>query len=259
MAEDPPTGVGNLKYNRLPLAVGRYRTGIPGWRVGCAGQGYPVRAPPTGPPWMSSIVSRRGHWHSASPPFGSDRDNTAPRRWTTPMQSLRRLIGPILLCVAVSAAIAQSQSQIDTATPRKAPSTSTKPPPPADNAPPTTALTLICHFSSGPRAGMIGDLTGVPAAAPVPAGSICSDGAGSTGMAVIPSTNAEASFWSDASRAGDVGAGQARSTICQFMSGPKAHGWHDYAPLPPAAIGSSCHDGMSSAGIVVATGHGQPY
>ena len=222
------------------------------------------------------------------------------------MQSLRRLIGPILLCVAVSEAIAQSQSQIDTATPQKAPSTCTntlridsadhasrakaalqgasesdcsddrsssslvtaspsrdgqinKPTPPADSAPPTTALTLICHFSSGPRAGMIGDLTGVPAAAPVPAGSICSDGAGSTGMAVIPSTNAEASVWSDASRAGSVGAGQARSTICQFMSGPKAHGWHDYAPLPPAAIGSSCHDGMSSAGIVVATGHGQSY
>ena len=32
MAEDSPTGVGNLKYNRLPLAVGRYRTGMPGLR-----------------------------------------------------------------------------------------------------------------------------------------------------------------------------------------------------------------------------------
>jgi len=255
---------------------------------------------------MSSIVSRRDHWHSAGARHSDrNRDNTAPKRWTTPMQSPRRLIGPILLCVVVSEAIAQSQSQIDTATPREARSTCThtlrsdsadhpshanaalqgagesgcpddrssslvaapssrdgqinKPPPPADSAPPATALTLICHFSSGPRAGMIGDLTGVPAAAPVPAGSICSDGAGSAGMAVIPSTNAEASFWSDASRAGGVSAGQARSTICQFMSGPKAHGWHDYAPLPPAAIGSSCHDGMSSAGIVVATGHGQSY
>ena len=49
------------------------------------------------------------------------------------------------------------------------------------------------------------------------------------------------------------------STICQFMSGPKAHGWHDYAPLAPAALGSACRDGAGSAGIVVAKGHGQQY
>ena len=129
---------------------------------------------------------------------------------------------------------------------------------PADRAPGPTALTLACYFSTGPRAGIIGDLTGVPGAAPAPVGSVCSDRAGSNGTAVTPGTNVTSS-WSGASRASGVGAGRAGSTICQFMSGPKAHGWHDYAPLPPAPIGSSCQDGMSSAGIVMASGHGQQY
>jgi hypothetical protein len=130
---------------------------------------------------------------------------------------------------------------------------------PADPAPSPTAQTSICYFSSGPRAGILGDLTGVPGAVPVPVGSVCSDGAGSNGTAVIPGTNVATSVWSGASRASGFGTGRAGSTICQFVSGPKAHGWHDYAPLPPAPIGSSCQDGMSSAGIVVASGHGQQY
>ena len=49
------------------------------------------------------------------------------------------------------------------------------------------------------------------------------------------------------------------STICQFMSGPKAHGWHDFAPFPPAPIDSTCDDGAGSVGIVQPTGHGDRY
>jgi hypothetical protein len=56
-----------------------------------------------------------------------------------------------------------------------------------------------------------------------------------------------------------AGAGRPVSTICQFLSGPKAHGWHDYAPLSPAVLGSSCQDGIGSAGVVVTMGHGQHY
>lgn len=121
------------------------------------------------------------------------------------------------------------------------------------------ALTLTCYFSSGPHAGVIGDLAGVPGAIPVPVGSSCSDGAASSGTAVIRSIDSAAKLWSDASRANGVGAGRPGSTICQFMSGPKAHGWHDYAPLPAAPIGSSCQDGTSSAGVVMASGHGERY
>ncbi len=116
------------------------------------------------------------------------------------------------------------------------------------------ALTSTCHFSSGPRAGEIADLA--EAFGPVPVGSACSDGASSIGTAVIAPGGAAAIPWSSPAPSG---AGTAVSTICQFMSGPKAHGWHDYAPLPPAPIGSPCRDGVSSAGIVMAAGHGQPY
>jgi hypothetical protein len=119
------------------------------------------------------------------------------------------------------------------------------------------ALTSTCQFSSGPRAGEIADLAG--AFAPVPVGSACSDGASSIGTAVIAPDGAAAVPWSSPVPSSASGAGSAVSTICQFMSGPKAHGWHDYAPLPPAPLGSPCRDGVSSAGIVMVTGHGQPY
>jgi hypothetical protein len=122
---------------------------------------------------------------------------------------------------------------------------------------PQPALTSTCQFSSGPRAGEIADLSG--ASAPVPVGSACSDGASSSGTAVIAPAGAPAIPWSSPVQASAAGAETAVSTICQFMSGPKAHGWHDYAPLPPAPLGSPCQDGVSSAGIVMASGHGQPY
>jgi hypothetical protein len=120
-------------------------------------------------------------------------------------------------------------------------------------------LTSVCQFSSGPRAGEIGDLAEVPGATPVPVGSACSDGASSAGTAVIGADGGAKIPWSSARQAGAAGAERAVSTICQFMSGPKAHGWHDYAPLPAAPLGSACRDGASSAGIVMASGHGERY
>jgi hypothetical protein len=129
---------------------------------------------------------------------------------------------------------------------------------PSDDAPRPIALTLICHFTSGPRAGEIVDLAGVLGAIPLPVGSVCSDGASSAGIAVIPDTHPAKGSWSSPSRTTGVGTGRG-STICQFMSGPKAHGWHDYAPLPPAPIGSRCQDEMNSVGIVMASGHGEQY
>lgn len=120
------------------------------------------------------------------------------------------------------------------------------------------ALTSICQFSSGPRAGEVADFAGV-SGAPVPVGSACSDGASSKGTAIAAPPARAATSWSSPIHGSAAGAERAVSTICQFMSGPKAHGWHDYAPLPPAPLGSPCRDGASSAGIVMASGHGQPY
>jgi hypothetical protein len=72
-----------------------------------------------------------------------------------------------------------------------------------------------------------------------------------------PITGTAEKPWSNAiARAGE---GRAVSTICQFLYGPKAPGWHDFAPLPPAVLGSSCQDGSDSAGVVVAVGHGRQY
>jgi hypothetical protein len=119
-------------------------------------------------------------------------------------------------------------------------------------------MTLTCQFYTGPRTGQIRDLAGV--ASPARIGSLCSDGGSSAGIAIAPSTSDSAANSPDhGAETNGVGAGQGRSTICQFMSGPKAHGWHDYAPVPPLALGQSCQDGANSAGIVVVSGHGQQY
>jgi hypothetical protein len=134
--------------------------------------------------------------------------------------------------------------------------------------------TSICRFTSGPRAGQTQDLSAMPGATPIRIGASCSDGALSTGTAIapsgrnaeepqaaptatVPTTGTAEKPWSTATATAD--AARAVSTICQFLSGPKAHGWHDYAPLSPAALGSSCQDGIGSVGIVVAAGHGQQY
>ncbi len=75
--------------------------------------------------------------------------------------------------------------------------------------------------------------------------------------AALPTADTPAKPWSSA--IATAGERRAVSTICQFLSGPKAPGWHDYAPLSPAVLGSSCQDGIGSAGVVVAAGHGQQY
>jgi hypothetical protein len=116
-------------------------------------------------------------------------------------------------------------------------------------------LTSICQFSAGPRAGEIVDLARISDAAPIAVGSPCADGA-SSGIAVADPNGSGSTPWSSPIPSGSPAV---PSTICQFMSGPKAHGWHDYAPLSPAALGSSCRDGIGSAGVVVALGHGQHY
>jgi hypothetical protein len=76
-------------------------------------------------------------------------------------------------------------------------------------------------------------------------------------LGAIPIADAPAKPWSSA--IATAGENRAVSTICQFLSGPKAHGWHDYAPLAPAVVGSSCQDGIGSVGVVVTAGHGQQY
>src|SRR5438105_7716399 len=103
--------------------------------------------------------------------------------------------------------------------------------------------TLTCKFTNGPRAGQVQDYSRVPNAVPAQIGSACTDGMSSTGVAIAPSNAGGDGASSD-------GGNTAMSTICQFTYGPKAGGWHDYAPRPPKSAGSSCQDGISSAGTV---------
>jgi hypothetical protein len=100
----------------------------------------------------------------------------------------------------------------------------------------------------------------VSAATPALIGSLCSDGASSAGIAIAATTSSGGTNSPDRSAENNgIALGQVGSTICQFMSGPKAHGWHDYAPVPPLALGKSCQDGANSAGVIVLSGHGQHY
>ena len=94
----------------------------------------------------------------------------------------------------------------------------------------------ICHFIDGPRADENQDFAPM---APLPVGTPCQDGAGSSGSVV-------AALRPRGSRP-SVRSG--KSTICYFKMGPRAGQSQDYAPLPPIAIGSFCQDGQGSEGV----------
>jgi hypothetical protein len=103
------------------------------------------------------------------------------------------------------------------------------------------AMTLVCHFTFGAKSGQTLDFSAVPTATPSPVGGGCTDGFGSTGIAVRANTPAVRVLV---------------SSICQFMSGLKSGGWHDYAPMPALPIGTPCNDGVGSVGTVVTRGSG---
>ena len=44
----------------------------------------------------------------------------------------------------------------------------------------------------------------------------------------------------------------AKSTLCQFTSGPRAGQVQDYAPMAPIPVGSNCQDARGSYGTVIA-------
>ena len=117
--------------------------------------------------------------------------------------------------------------------------------------------TLTCKFTSGPRAGQIQDFSKVPGARPARIGSPCTDGRSSNGVAIKPTESSSTNEETDSSNADDDSSGT--STVCQFNSGPRAGQWHDYAPMQPIRIGSSCQDGAGSTGRVVRSGTGSEF
>lgn len=103
------------------------------------------------------------------------------------------------------------------------------------STPPST-MTTVCQFNNGPRSGTQIDFApyGVQ---PIPVGSPCQDGAGSSGIAIAGS-----------------GTNTNTTTVCQFNSGGRAGTRFDFAPygVQPIPVGSPCTDGAGSNGIAVA-------
>jgi hypothetical protein len=90
----------------------------------------------------------------------------------------------------------------------------------------------VCTFTKGPRAGTSIDYAATWA--PLPVGSPCLDGMGSTGY-----------VGGNPRRAGGM------STVCYFTAGPRTGGSQDYsATWAPLAVGTPCLDGMGSTGVV---------
>jgi hypothetical protein len=91
----------------------------------------------------------------------------------------------------------------------------------------------VCSFTRGPKAGTTHDYAPM---APLPVGTSCWDGVSSYG--VVGNSPAPIS--------------NQMSTVCSFTRGPKAGTTHDYAPMAPLKVGSSCWDGVDSYGTVIA-------
>lgn len=108
--------------------------------------------------------------------------------------------------------------------------------PPTAPTPTSTGsrLSAICAFNSGPRVGTRVNYAPLP---PVAVGLPCHDGAQSSGIVA-----------SDEEPVQSAGT----STLCRFNNGPRSGTSVDYAPQAPIPIGSPCHDGGTSSGVVVA-------
>lgn len=94
-------------------------------------------------------------------------------------------------------------------------------------------VSTVCTFTAGPRAGSSVDYAATWA--PLPVGTPCLDGMGSTGYA----------------GAGNPSRTVGMSTVCHFTAGPRAGSSIDYsATWAPLAVGTPCLDGVGSTGVV---------
>jgi hypothetical protein len=111
-------------------------------------------------------------------------------------------------------------------------------------------MTTVCQFSTGPKAGTSFDFrpSGVQ---PIPVGSPCADGKGSSGTAVASGGGGLLGLTPGTANGG-------MSTLCQFTTGPKAGTSFDFRLFgaQPIPVGSPCTDGRGSNGTAVTSGVG---
>lgn len=110
-------------------------------------------------------------------------------------------------------------------------------------------LTNTCKFTRGPRKG---ERQRYPDLDPIPVGSPCHDGRGSTGFAVSEKSDDDSSDDDSASddSADDDDATEMTNT-CKFTKGPRAGEKQRYPQHDPIPVGSPCHDGRGSTGFGV--------
>jgi hypothetical protein len=100
-------------------------------------------------------------------------------------------------------------------------------------------LSSTCKFNQGPRAGQTQSYK--DQVQPIPVGSPCQDGQGSTGVAI-----------SDNGGGGGGGGGSKLSSTCEFNQGPRAGETQSYkGQVQPIPVGSPCHDGQGSTGKAI--------
>lgn len=112
--------------------------------------------------------------------------------------------------------------------------------PPAVQPPPQAgpATSFTCQFNNGPRAGEIQSYVGVTGMRPIPVGAECTDGQGSTGLAIPDALPMP----------------PGKSFTCQFDNGPRAGQFQTYAGvtgMQPLPVGAPCADGQGSTGVAI--------
>jgi hypothetical protein len=128
-------------------------------------------------------------------------------------------------------------------------SPTTSGPPPGGPA----GISTTCRFTNGPRLGQTQNFAGFPGVTPIPVGSPCTDGAGSTGFAIADTTPSSGpSATNPPSTTAPTSLPPGMSLTCSFTNGPRAGQVQNFAGVPgvtPIPVGSPCNDGLGSFGI----------
>jgi hypothetical protein len=112
-------------------------------------------------------------------------------------------------------------------------------------------MSTTCRFTNGPRLGQTQNFAGFPGITPIPLGSPCTDGAGSTGFAVADTTPSSGPSATNPLPT-TVSLPPGMSLTCRFTNGPRAGQEQTFPAAPgvtPIPIGSPCSDGLGSSGI----------